>query len=568
MEPKALLQALIQLWDDLPNLFGSAWTEISPSLEALVEKIKQTTDPEEQASVSEIVRLFESYPRALQQLGEVVEEMAEPLDVRAQGFLEVNQHSRGADSGVMGVSTLHLSTELGVESEPAVFYISDSRADILLNFRLLGSTIGCLKIEVRKDTLPEEQVRVLVKPVWTEAPYYYDVPPPDFEIRVTTQETNGRTQLTYVLHSPSSVGDFHYQRVGSVTIHSSPEAYQQHLMEKIEALARGRDPTDGHNLKPDEVRDQLEAIGHQLYEELFPPEMRRAYREFRRTIRERQVEIGHEWLPTLLITSDEPWIPWELIKPYDDSDPEDIVDDDFLCLQFQMTRWLAGRSGGAGKIRVTRLVCVEAPQVSVASALPYAKQERQYLAAMARDNGVDDASPDVAGRQEVKALLDEGGIHLWHFATHGNVNLSYPNESVLLLADGRYLRPEDIHGPRQTHITKDRPLVFLNACRVGQQSWSLTRLGGWVAAWVDRSRCGALIGTLWSVDDWLAYEFALTFYEALRRNQTIAQAAWTARRHIRDLDPANPTWLAYVVYAHPNAWVEIGSPKKQPVVDK
>ena len=525
MEPKALLQALIQLWDDLPNLFGSAWRE-------------------------------------------VVEETAEPLDVRCQGFLEVNQHCWGKDSGVMGVSTLHLSAELGVESESAVFYIKTSglKADILLNFRQPGPTIiKRLEIEVRKETLPEEQVRVLVKPVWTEAPYYYDVPPPDLEIRVTIQEMNGLTQLTYVLHSPSGVGDFHYQKVGSVTIQSSPEAYQQHLMEKIEALAQGRDPTEGHNPKTDEVRDQLEAIGHQLYEELFPPEMRRAYREFRRTIRERH---GPEWLPTLLITSDEPWIPWELIKPYDDSDLEDIVDDDFLCLQFQMTRWLAGRSGGEEKIRVTRLVCVEAPQVSVASALPYAKKERQYLANMARDNGVDDASPNEAGRQEVKALLNEGSIHLWHFATHGNVNLSNPNESVLLLADGQYLRPEDIHGPRQTHITKDRPLVFLNACRVGQQSWLLTRLGGWVAAWVDRSRCGAFIGTLWSVDDQLAYEFAFTFYEALQRNQTIAQAAWTARRHIRDLGPANPTWLAYVVYAHPNAWVEIGSPKKQPVVDK
>jgi hypothetical protein len=78
----------------------------------------------------------------------------------------------------------------------------------------------------------------------------------------------------------------------------------------------------------------LRAIGEQLYRELFPLELRRAYRD-----------LCSLPVRSLQITSDEPWIPWELVRPYDDDDPDRIVDDDFLCARFELTRWLAGRSG-------------------------------------------------------------------------------------------------------------------------------------------------------------------------------------------------------------------------------
>ena len=219
---------------------------------------------------------------------------------------------------------------------------------------------------------------------------------------------------------------------------------------------------------------------------------------------------------------------------------------------------MAGRSGGAGKIRVGRLVCVEAAQAPGESPLPYASEERQYLVNLAQCHGVEDRSPNPATGPAVEALLDGDGIHLWHFAAHGNVDPTHPNESVVRLADGQGLRAEDIHGARQTHIAQDRPLVFLNACRVGQQGWSLTRLGGWAATWVDRCRCGAFVGPLWSVNDRLAYEFACAFYKELKKNHTIAQAMWTARKRVRDSAPDNPTWLAYTLYAHPNARVAFG----------
>jgi hypothetical protein len=35
----------------------------------------------------------------------------------------------------------------------------------------------------------------------------------------------------------------------------------------------------------------------------------------------------------------------------------------------------------------------------------------------------------------------------------------------------------------------------------------------------------------------------------------VAEAAWSARKQVRDLKPADPTWLAYAIYAQPNARV-------------
>ena len=163
-------------------------------------------------------------------------------------------------------------------------------------------------------------------------------------------------------------------------------------------------------------------------------------------------------------------------------------------------------------------------------------------------------SPNPASLSAVEEMLDTGGIGLWHFVAHGHLEPDRPDAAMILLPDG-VLRAEDIHGPRQTHIKNDRPLVFLNACRVGGSGWALSGLGGWAARLVGESRCGAFLAPQWAVNDAMAQEFARVFYEGLQEGQTIGQATQAARQQIRDKKPTDPTWLAYSVYAHPNARV-------------
>ncbi|MBN2117365.1 MAG: CHAT domain-containing protein [Anaerolineales bacterium] len=473
---------------------------------------------------------------------------ASPLEITPGLPVEVYLQARPQDFEVIGERLQQLTVEPEADTPSLVFYVkalSLGAKHLALDFHQAGVVVGTLvlAIEVVGDPLPEERVQSLLEVVQLGGRY---APPPDLEIRVVVREQDGRTVLSYTIHSPNGTAGFHYQPAGETVFHGSPETYRQHIMAKMEALSLGHD-VDKQSLNPQQIEDKLDAIGHELYEQIFSPEMRSAYHRWRASVH------------TILITSDEPWIPWELIKPYDDSDPDAVLDDEFLCIQFQVTRWLAGRGGGAGKIEVSRIACVQADQVPGHLDLPHAHSESQYFSRLASAfPNLEDVSPSPATSEAVKALLDRGGISLWHFIAHSNIDLAAPDESVLLLADGYKFRPEDVHGQRQTHVAKDRPLVFMNACQVGQQGWSLTRLGGWAAIWVDRCRCGAFIGPLWSIDDRLADEFAHAFYDGLCEGHTIGQAVQSARRQAREQTlRCNPTWLAYSVYAHPNARVRL-----------
>ncbi len=82
-------------------------------------------------------------------------------------------------------------------------------------------------------------------------------------------------------------------------------------------------------------------------------------------------------------------------------------------------------------------------------------------------------------------------------------------------------------------------------------------MGGWAKRLVVDARVGAFVGAMWEVNDRLALEFAKHFYQALLKdNQTIAQSFRKGREAIRQQAPYNSTWLAYSLYADPEARLE------------
>jgi hypothetical protein len=368
-----------------------------------------------------------------------------------------------------------------------------------------------------------------------------EIRPPDLEMRVRTVAENGRTRLTYTLHSPTGVAPFSHREIAGPVFQGSPEDFQSDLLKKIEQLGERLD-VDGEKIFRGEIERKLAGLGRQLWRELFPPEFQHVYRGIRRSVR------------TWIIVSDEPWIPWEMVKPYDDGRPEDLIDDDFLSLEYELTRWLAGDRIPSPEFTVRRLATIRTDVK-----LPQSPGEQDWLAELARRPGVEDASRFPKSPGDLLAFLEGGGGDIIHFIGHGTFTPGRADESAIPLPDGRLFRPTDLEGPVAARIRRDRPLVFLNACWSGQQGWSLTHAGGWATRWVGGCGSGAFVMPLWPVRDQTAHDFAQAFYEALWNGATLGRAALQARQHLRATrEVGDISTLGYTVYGHPNARVLFG----------
>lgn len=427
------------------------------------------------------------------------------------------------------------------DSEPVVFYLRAVRIghqSVVIDFHagsdlLTSITHRLVAAEDRSDATPHKLPARGLSIGAFRAPF------PDLVLRVCTEGN----RLTYTLHYHTT----EERILKGPVLRADPEQYRYQIIREIENLARGLDGDgrplfDTPHLLPtaQEMQRHLAKIGRRLYRDLFGEELAREYRE---RIRGR--------VRTLEIVSDEPWIPWELIKPYDDG-----VDDDFLCVQYTLSRWVSGGTAPAAEIIANTLACITPTD----SGLAEAQVERDFVRGLAAQRGIADHSPAEARRSLVEQLLEGNTpIKLWHFACHGNFDQQVPDNSPLILQDQYFLRPNDLVGRAQTRLRTDRPLVFLNACRVGQGGLALTGLGGWAATLVGHCRVGALIAPLWSVHDGAARHFAEAFYTACQQSgMTLGEAIRHARIATRNAFPDDTTWLAYSLYAHPNARLVIG----------
>ncbi len=368
---------------------------------------------------------------------------------------------------------------------------------------------------------------------------FHDVRPPDLEMRIRIAAEHGKTRLRFILHSPNGKVALSHREIDGPLLQRSPEEYQGHLLNKIEKLGERLDVDRSRLLQP-EIESKLASLGHDLWRELFSSELRAAYRDVIRS-------SVHSWV----IISDEPWIPWELVKPYDDGGPGETLDDDFLCLRFELTRWLAGEKPFVPEITVRRLAIVQS-----APDLPHAPRELKLFEQLKEAfPGLDVEAPRLGSASHVLDFLTSADFGLVHFIGHGTPMTAHPDEAGLPFADKSVLRPADLHGTSATSLGRSRPLVFLNACWAGKEGWSLTRLGGWAARWIGVCGCGAFVAPLWPVRDQTAVSFAWSFYEALGGGATLGEAALAARQHVIRERPGDPSAYAYTLYGHPNARV-------------
>jgi outer membrane biosynthesis protein TonB len=364
---------------------------------------------------------------------------------------------------------------------------------------------------------------------------------PHVVLVVERTPVNGQDQLRFSYMWPQN-DQYIPVDAGTVAL-NGVEAWAQQQYADLSARAHFQAPPGGAGAPPvrQAVRD-LEKIGENLYDLLFPAELKAFYKQFSRTAQ------------TLMIVSTEPWIPWEIVKPYDvDLDPPNC---DFLCARFQITRWLTDpRTRRAPRAINVQELCPIIPP----SSLPAAVTESRYI------NGLATAWPPLTlyantphNANDVLDAMAAGVVNLFHIATHGEIVGGDPAQPGIQIGTGR-ITPADITGLALLRgLGKSQPLVFINACHSGRMGVALAGIGGWVDRLLPMG-CSGFVGANWEVEDDLAAAFAQAFYDALRGGARFGAAAQQARLAIRAANPGNSTWLAYVIYAHPLGALHVGA---------
>ena len=256
-----------------------------------------------------------------------------------------------------------------------------------------------------------------------------------------------------------------------------------------------------------------------------------------------------------IVTSDEPWIPWEMVRPFERDRGRTVINDPPLCELFRLTRWLSG-GGAPNRLTVKRGVVV-APKDNLQSV----QAEIDYFKQLGQRGGNGQWTVPLVTASDVRKEMDAGVSQVFHFSCHGNFQYDDADESRLKLEDD-FLKPSNIRFDPNLALWQSAPLVFLNACHAGRVGMTVTRLGGWAECFIQAG-ASAFVGSLWEINDSLAARFAREFYDRLwglsgQPAQAVGEAFYGARMAIKAEDPANPTWLAYVLYGDPNGRIGFG----------
>ena len=347
----------------------------------------------------------------------------------------------------------------------------------------------------------------------------------DLNLVILQESHNGGLAFRYLVSSAD--GSLNLSPFGPHAINVEPGEYIHGLFDEIQELPANRGRWDKAKAQ------RLERIGASLFEVLMPDDLRAVLWGIQRRI------------SSVFIQTSEPWIPWELCRLSGEG-TSGLEEGPFLCEIYDLSRWYPGT--GLKRELTAHNVGFIAPRDA---GLADQATEITML------EGLGDPSRTVvdinATYEGVLAAFGSAGHDVIHFAGHGsNIDPTNATRSELELSGPWNLRPNDISGVVK-NLGKASPLVFLNACQLGQASMGLHGIGGWANAFVNAG-AAAFLGSHWDVTDKLAASFAGTFYQAALTGSTLAAAVRAARRTIRRDD--DPTWLAYTLHAAPGALVK------------
>jgi hypothetical protein len=294
----------------------------------------------------------------------------------------------------------------------------------------------------------------------------------------------------------------------------------------------------------------LADVGHRLYEEVLPGPLQALC-----------WTLAGRGVRSVLVLSDEPHVPWELVKPRrPDPDTGEFDEEPFWGESFALTRWVRGPAL-AGQWAVRQVCATAAVEVEQAEGQgptqETADAEMQVLCSLkAAGRSVRVLQPRL---DEVRQAFLKGDFDLFHLAGHGVFGGRRAGDASAVWLQGGRFQAADLVPRMAEALRRAAPLVFFNACETARLGYSLTQLGSW-AGRLLRLGCGGFVGTLWVVTDNGALTFAEAFYRLLFQGTPVGEAVRLARLEVHGKHPGDPTWLAYCCFADPLAVVEGAAP--------
>ncbi|MDH0748868.1 CHAT domain-containing protein [Pseudomonas sp. GD03842] len=291
----------------------------------------------------------------------------------------------------------------------------------------------------------------------------------------------------------------------------------------------------------EQLMQSVRAEGVQMFNELFPLELRRLIWQHRAAIGSFQV------------VANEPSIPWEVVHVVDPDKPTPLSGGVFLA-ELGLTRWMSNVGIAPSKLRLRTgkaAYCIPRYHDTKLN-LANVEQEATLLGELFGAVSIGD---EIAPVLSALARAKGEDFDALHFACHGSTDYQQVwNAGLLLNVAGSdktaLLSVASVQTYANLALDGYRPLVFLNACQSGVTGKTLSGAGGLAQAFVQRG-AGLFVGTLWSIGDRPALGFASQFYGQLKTGQNVSHALRAAREQARrDLDTS---WLAYTVYGHPYA---------------
>jgi hypothetical protein len=286
---------------------------------------------------------------------------------------------------------------------------------------------------------------------------------------------------------------------------------------------------------------ELRELGRDLFEVLFPGDVRRLYDTARALGKGRPLDV--------VFTSMLDWVadkPWELA--YDPSRREFLATSSVNFVRNAFTAVPADAPArGRGRLRILAVVSQPRGAAPLDAKTETADLRKAFASLVKKGRAeVEVLAPATAGR--LQRRLAAGGLDVLHFVGHGAFDEKEREGSLLLEDERGRPRPLGTDALRQVVCGRGLRLVFLNACetgRGGRVEWNRGVAPALVAAGLP-----AVVANQYPVEDAAATAFARELYSQLAAGSPLGDAAREARVAVgRDLGTDALGWAVPVVFA-------------------